>query len=100
MADDQVGSEVGVGLAGLVDPVGVPGGVLEGAAAVVGGLPRASGRAIPDLADAVDLTGRGLRDAAAPPAAGTDQVAGDVAELGREVLVNEQILCERPVSGL
>ena len=89
MPDDQVGPESGMCLAGFVDAVGVPDGVLEGTAAVVVRPACSAGRLVLDLPEARDLARRCLRDEGATPALGPDQVAGDVAELSGEVLMDE-----------
>src|SRR5262249_46796081 len=74
----------------LVDSVAVPDGVLEGARAVVilhGG---AAAEAVLDALDAAGVAGRLGADEGAAVAAAPGEVAGHVAELGREVRGGEQ----------
>ena len=68
----------------------VPDGVLERAAAIVCFLPRAALHVILDALDAVAVAGRLLGNERAAEALVLHQVAGDVPELGREVLMDEQ----------
>ena len=90
MADDQIGRQVGVRRARLIDGVGVPDRVLERSAEVVRrGACTAAGLVL-DLAYAVPDSAGGLRNEVALPALRPDQVACDVPELCRKVLMDEQ----------
>src|SRR5205085_1915223 len=95
VADDQVRLYVGAGRQRLVDGVRMPDGVLESPAAVVRLLSGAAANVVLDALDAVADAGRLLRDEGAAPAPIPRQVGGDVAELGREVLVDEQDVHDR-----
>ena len=75
---------------GFVDGVAVPDGILERAAAIVRFLPRAALHVILDALDAVAVAGRLLRNEGATKTLVLDQIAGNVAELGGEILVDEQ----------
>jgi hypothetical protein len=90
MADDQVGRQVGRRLTRLVNGVGVPDGILKGSAEVVRRGACASAGLVMDLAHAVPATGGGFRNEVALPALRPDQVAGDVSELRRKALMDEQ----------
>src|SRR5262249_2629990 len=90
VADDQVGLEVGHRFARLVYGVGVPDGVLERAAEVMRGLACATTNSVWNRAHAVQAYISCLGDEVAAPSSRLREVMGDVAELRREVLVDEE----------
>src|SRR5262249_42922469 len=90
MADDEIGRQVGGRRARLVDSMGMPNRVLESPAEIVRRLASASAGLVLDLAHPLPHSGWRLRHEVALPAARTDQVPGDVAELGWKILMDEQ----------
>ncbi len=81
MADDQVGCQVGVRFARLVNGMGVPDRILERAAEIMRRGARTATGLVLDLAHSVPDTGGSFRNKVASPALRPDQVAGDVPEL-------------------
>ncbi len=98
MRDDEIGPNVRPRGQGLIGGVRMPGGVLEAAAGVVRLLGGAAADAILDALDAADGAGRlfGQEGAAKPLV--PRQIAGDVAELGWEILMNEQDVHDAPAA--
>ena len=91
MADDQVGAEFPMLAAGLENTLRMAHGVLEGPRAVVRLLRGPALQLILDQGNAPSLLPGGLRaETSTLPAVISDQPAGDMAELGGKVLVDEQ----------
>src|SRR6516225_8614596 len=90
MGDDQVRLEVRARPHRFVNGMTVPDGVFEGSAAVVGLLRGPALQVVLHPLDAVGMARRLLGNEGTTKAFGLDQVAGNVAELGREILVDEQ----------
>jgi hypothetical protein len=95
MADDQVGPEIGIGLARLEDAVGMRDPILERPAAIMGRVAGASDGLVPDLTNPGALAGGRGGDERARPTEFRDQVSGDVPELRGEVLMDEEDLYPR-----
>ncbi len=90
VADDHVGAKLGMRLASLKHGVRVPDAVLKRPAAIMRVFPGPAANLVLDLANSRDLARGRLRHERARPPALLHEVAGDMAELGREILVNEQ----------
>ena len=90
MPDHQVRPNIRSRFERLVDGLGVPDGVFEGAAAVMGLGRCATAQAVADAFHAPNVTVGLLRDERAEISQTLDQMAGDVPELGGEILMNEE----------
>ena len=99
MTHDQIGPDFRASFHRLVDGVGMPDTVLEGTAAVVGLPGGTSLNAILNPPHAAFVARRPLRHESTLEAVLPDQMTGNLAELGWEVLMDEEDMHGVVVSG-
>jgi len=90
MGNNEVGPNVRASLESLEQGVGVPDGILKATAAIVRLRCGATPHVILNPLHATSIPRRLLRQKSAAKTLALGQVASDVAELGREVLMNEE----------
>jgi len=90
MAHDEVGFEAGELAAGGVDPVGVGHRVFKGSHTIMGCFGGSADWGVLVALDAVHQARRFVGEERTPKPVPFDQISGDVAELGRVVLMNEK----------
>ncbi len=90
MGDDKIGLDVGPRLEGVEDGVRLPDGILEGAAAVIRLFGGSALEVVLDARDAVAETRRLLRNEGAAEPMPLRQISANVAELSREIRMDEQ----------